>query len=73
MLGKKSPWSTMSRRLRLEVLLVRQPEPLDLGRLLPVRADHAHAGERLLRDGADVGQLRLNLLEPPVDGAAEDT
>ena len=36
------------------------PEPLELVRLLAVRADHAHAGERLLRDGADVGELRLD-------------
>ena len=71
MLGKKNPCSAISRRLRREVLVVRRAEPLELGRLLPVGAHDAHAGQRLLRDGADLRQLRLDLLEPLVDGAAE--
>ena len=46
-------------------------EPLDLVRLLAVGAHDAHAGERLLDDRADVGQLRLDRLEALVDRAAE--
>ena len=71
MLGKKNPCSRISRRLRSQVLAVRAAEPLHLGRLLPVGAHDADAGQRLLRDGAQLGQLRLDLLEPRVDGAAE--
>ena len=52
----------------LEVLVVRRAEALHLGRFLPVGAHDAHAGQRLLGDGAQVGELRLDPLEPPVDG-----
>ena len=54
-----------------QVFDVGAPEPLDLGRFLPVGAHDADAGQRLLRDRADLGQLRLDLLEPLVNGAAE--
>ena len=54
-----------------EVLLIRGAEALDLRLLLPVRAHDADAGERFLRDGAHLGELCLNLLEPLVDRAAE--
>ena len=54
-----------------EILVVRDAEPLELGRFLPVGAHDAHTGQRLLRDGAHLGQLRLNLLEPFMDRGAE--
>ena len=53
------------------VLVVGVAEALDLERLLPVGAHDAHAGQRLLRHRADVGELLLDLLEPPVDRGAE--
>ena len=40
-------------------------------RFLVVGAHDAHAGERLLHDRAEVGELRLNRLEARVDRAAE--
>ena len=58
-------------RLRRDVLLVGGAEPLDLVRFLAVGADDADAGERLLHDRAELGELLLDRLEPPVDRAAE--
>ena len=54
-----------------QVLLDRPPEPLELGLFLAVGADDADARQRFLRDRADLGQLRLNLLESLVNRAAE--
>ncbi len=71
MLGKEEALQHDQAAVAAQVLLVRAPEALDLRRLLPVGAHDAHAGQRLLRDRADLGELRLNLLEPLVDGAAE--
>ena len=72
MLGKKNPCSTIEPPVAARgTPRFDAPEALDLGGLLPVRAHHADAGQRLLRDRADLGQLRLNLLEPLVDRAAE--
>ena len=56
-----------------QVLLVGAPEPLELGRLLPVGADDADARQRLLRDRADLGQLRLNLLEAACESRCRST
>ena len=72
MLGKKKPCSAIRLPVAREVLGVRHAEALDLGRLLPVGADDADARERFLGDGADIGELRLDLLEAPVNRAAED-
>ena len=72
MLGKEEALQRDEPAVPREVFEVGPPEPLELGLLLPVGAHHAHAGQRLLRDGADLGQLRLNPLEPLVDRAAED-
>ena len=72
MLGKKNPCSTIRRAIALQVLVVRPAEPLELRRFLTIGADDADARERLLRDGAHVGQLRLNPLEPLVDRPAEE-
>ena len=57
--------------MRCDVLQIGAAESLELARLLPVGADDAHAGERLLRDRAQVGELRLDPLEALVDHAAE--
>ena len=73
MLGKKNPCSTISRRLRCRYSRLARRKRSISACLLPVRAHHADAGERFLGDGADLRQLRLDRLEPPVDGAAEDT
>ena len=54
-----------------EVLFVRPAEPFDLVGLLPVGAHDADARERFLDDGADVGELRLDALEPLVDRRPE--
>ncbi len=52
-------------------LLVGVREALELLLLLPVRLDDADAREGLLRNRAEVGELRLDLLEPRVNGSAE--
>ncbi len=72
MLGKKNPCSTISRRLRREVLVVGDAEALELGVLLAIGAHHPNARQRFLHDRADFRQLRLDLLESLVDGAAEE-
>ena len=55
------------------VLLVGEPEALDFEGLLAVRPNHSHAGQGLLRHRADLGQLLLDTLEPPVDGWPQST
>ena len=71
MLGKKNPCRTISRRLRRRYSSLARRNRSISRRFLPVRAHDAHAGQRLLHDRADVRQLRLDLLEPLVNGAAE--
>ena len=56
----------------MQVLGVGDSEPLQLRLFLAVGAHDADARQRFLGDGADVGQLRLDLLEPLVDGAPEE-
>ena len=46
----------MSARLRSTYSRLAIAKPLELARLLPVGADDAHAGQRLLRHGAQIGQ-----------------
>jgi hypothetical protein len=53
------------------VLIVRLAEPVELGALLAERADNPHPGQRLLDDGAHLGELGLNLVEALVDRPAE--
>ena len=54
------------------VLGVGVRESLEFRRLLPVGPHHAHAGEGLLDNGAQVGKLGLDRLEPAVDRRPED-
>ena len=56
----------------VQVLEVGAAKAVDLGLLLTVRPHDPYAGERFLGDGADFRQLRLDRLEPLVDGAAEE-
>jgi hypothetical protein len=65
------PLQTDEGAIPADVLLVRLPEPLDLGRLLAVRAHDPDACQRFLRHGADVGELLLDLFETAVNGVAE--
>ena len=58
------------RAVAVDVFEIGGAEALELARLLAIGADHAHAGERLLRHRAHVRQLRLNPLEALVDDAA---
>ena len=53
------------------VFVIRRAEPPDLVRFLVIRADDADTGERLLDDRAQIGELRLDGLEAPVNRAAE--
>ena len=53
------------------VLEVGLPEAFEFRALLAVGTHHAHARQRLLSNGAHLGELRLDALEPLVDGAAE--
>ena len=53
------------------ILLIGAPEPLRFEGFLAIRADDADAGERFLRHGADLGELRLNALESAMDDRAE--
>ncbi len=70
MLGKNNPCSRMRPRFRPGT--PRSPAGTARSRrLLPVRPHHADTGQRFLRHGADVGELRLDPLEPRVDGRAE--
>ena len=69
--GEKQTLQPNQRLVAADVLVVGGGEPCDLRGLLPVGADHAHARQRLLDDGAHLGQLRLDPLESLVNGAAE--
>ena len=71
MLGKNKPWSAISRRLRRRYSSLARRNRSSSACLLPVGAHDADAGQRFLRDGADLRELRLNLLEALVDRAAE--
>ncbi len=55
-----------------DVVLIEQLELPDLGLLLRVGANHAHAGEILLHAAADVGEHLLDGFETIVDAAAEE-
>jgi hypothetical protein len=65
------PLQANQRLVPANVFIVGAAKTLDLRSLLPVCADDADAGERFLRDGADLGELLLNLLETLMDGGAE--
>src|SRR5205814_6361778 len=54
-----------------DVVLVGLPESRYFGRLLPVGAHDAHAGQRLLHHGAHAGKTLLHLLEGLVNGRAK--
>ncbi len=56
----------------VDVLLVGDSEPLDLGRLLAVRPYHSHSGQHLLRHRADLRELLLDTFETPVNRSTED-
>ena len=71
MLGKNRPWSAISRRLRRRYSAFDSRKRSSSRASWPIGAHDADAGQRFLHDRADVGQLRLDLLEPLVDGAAE--
>ena len=70
---KEQPLQPDQHAVAPHVFAVGGAEPLDLVGLLVVGADHAHAGERLLDDRAQMRQLFLDRFEPLVDGAAEVT
>ena len=56
-----------------DVFLVRGLEGCDFGFFLDVGADHARAGEVLLRSRRDVGEHGLNALEALVNAAGRST
>ena len=69
--GCTIPVVRISRRLREHVLLVGRGEALLLVPLLRVGAHHARAGQVLLHQRVQLGELRLHLLEAVVDLPSE--
>ena len=73
MLGKKNPWSVMSSAIAGQILFVGHAESIELCTPPAGRPHDLTPDKRFLRDRAHARQLRLNLLEPLVNGGAEVT
>ena len=72
-LGKNADCRRMSPLLRATYSSLARLNRSSSGRFLPVGADDAHAGQRLLDDRAHVRELRLNALEAVVDRACRSS
>ncbi len=70
--GMKSAESFASRMFCAHIILIQHFELADLGLLLRVSANHAHAREILLDAAADVGEHLLDRFEAIVNAAAEE-
>ena len=70
--GVERPLQANQPAVARDVLLVGLAELREFGALLAVRPHDSHARQVLLRHGAQLGELLLDALEPPVDRRAED-
>ena len=57
----------------VEIVVVQRLPARDLGVFLPEGAHDAHAGQVLLRERCEIAELRLHVLEAPVDASARAT